>query len=166
MNPFLWPRWLSIILAIAGLLLSAACLWSVESQRQEQKMYMLKHPDKQVERDICVGYLRVHAKHTGEIIALDNHDNLFRLIVNPGELQIGERYSFRGRLQPDGRIRVEAHQHHPHRLLKYLFSGLSLVLVLYILKTYIRIRPLSFYLYVTNRDKGIFKTGDRGVSDA
>lgn len=145
-----------LVLVLLGIL-----SWSMESKRYDEKIYKLQHPKQAAQERVCIGYIRIDQKTGKGVQGVDQSGNKYRFLTDPGDFVLGERYSFKGRITADGSLLVESFQHHPHRILKHAFSLLSLILVLYILRTYIRFERSSWSLSVVALNSGLFGTGGR-----
>jgi hypothetical protein len=156
MNIFNWARWKLLLLSALGLLILALSMWQSESAVSAEKRMYLGNPQKFLGKEICASYIKIDETSPGSAVGRDKSGNVYRFQINSSDILVNERYSFKGTLKSDGMIQVSSFQYHPHRLLKYAFSALSLVIVLYLIIMHIRIERSSLLLSVSDLHKGLF----------
>jgi hypothetical protein len=154
-------RWMIMVIPCLLLVLLGVLSWSMESRRYDEKLYKLQHPKQAAAELVCIGYIRIDQKTGKGVQGMDQSGTQYRFLIDPKDFVLGDRYSLKGRITADGSILVESYQHHPHRILKHAFSLLSLILVLYILRRYIRFDRSSWSLSVVAIDSGLFGIGGR-----
>ena len=120
MNIFNWSRWKLLLFSASGLLILAFFVWQAESGNYEQKILQLQNPKKFQGTAICTGYIKIEKKYLKHIMGRDRHGNVYNFQVDPADILINERYSFKGTIAFDGKILVSSFQHHPYRVFKYL----------------------------------------------
>lgn len=128
--------------------------WSAESKQYTKRVQSLIRPGDTSCETICIGYIEITQKTAWGVMGKDNIGNEFLLVTDSDKFKLGERYSFKGAITPEGKIDVLNYQHHPHRSLKYVFSSLSLLLVLFLVGRFIRIERSSLMLILMEPDKG------------
>jgi len=155
------PGWLLFLVSSALLLLLGMLSWSGEEDAFERKLHRLQHPHEYESSEICLGYLTIDSLTARSVQASDRAGNAYRFYVDPSGFQTGERYSFRGHIMRNGMIRVADYLHHPQRQLKYAFSLLSLLPLIYLIARYIRFDRNTRTLMVVHTDRGLFGSGGK-----
>lgn len=158
-NPLYWPRWIAFFIALGLFFTTSYTLWTGQHERFNTQLQALQNPGEHAGTRICVGYLLIESIETWGVVATDKGGYRYPFAMNPVNIEKGHRYSFRGTISVDGKIRVENFQHHPYNVLKYAFSLLSLVLVVYIIRMYIRFDLTASGFKFVNPGTGLFGTG-------
>jgi hypothetical protein len=125
-------------------------------------MELIRHPGRFPDTALCLGYIKIISVNKAGAVGMDDNENQYELLIDSRKLTVNELYSMRGFVRADGKFFVEVFQHHPFRELKYVFSGLSLFLILYIIKVYIRFDSASRSFRVMNTEKGLFGISAKG----
>ncbi len=138
-----WSIFLFSLLMISGLMRLSS---SLNEDRYQQKIHRVQNPADFQGTPICLSHVRLTSVN-GKIIGVDRRESTFPLVFNAQQpLMINQIYSVQGIIQSDGNIQVLEYQHHPFRLYKYLFSALSLLLIIVLIYRHIRINRNGWYL--------------------
>lgn len=137
---FTLPGWLLFL--VSSTFIAISMMWGAlsGSETERPKSAYLAEPSEHVGDQLCLGYLKIQQKNSGHVIGQDNSGNSYPLFL-PADIRVNEggRYSVKGIVNNQGIIEIHEIQHHPFRSYKYIFSSLSLIVVLVILFRYIRI---------------------------
>ena len=124
------PRWLLAGLSSSVLIVLIIFSTVQGSKSENERLSLLNHPDRHLNEEIRLGFLKITKVDRYEILGRDSQRQ-YQLIGNPSmNIHEGETYSFTGMITASGKIRLTEMQHHPHRLYKYLISGSALLIVL------------------------------------
>lgn len=136
---FQLPGW--VLFTVSLLFLFIAGIYSVWQEQREslQNTIFFENAAQHQGETVCISHVNVYRKTSRGVLAVSSRrGKKYQLIINPALIKLNQHYSFAGVLNPDGKITVRNFQHHPHRKLKYIFSLLSLPVVLFLLLKYIR----------------------------
>ena len=138
------PRWFLMTIALCFL------FWGgyYGAQQSADEYDTSKEIFQQPGEAICVGYTKIISITRNEIITIDRVGDTYRLITTDTKLRIGEIYSFSGMVTDSGKIQLYTYQHHPFRGLKYVFSLLSMIIIIFLILKYIRYDRATFSLVV------------------
>ncbi|MBD3224267.1 MAG: hypothetical protein GF313_06020 [Caldithrix sp.] len=135
---FYLPGWVLFILSLMALCILGYLGWRQAENRYLARQYILEHASEHAEETVCVGYVKIISENRRLITAENSRGDRFQFIRSNISPDIGETWSATGSVNKKGRIHVQQWMHHPMRTSKYVFSALSLVLVLYFIIRYIR----------------------------
>jgi hypothetical protein len=130
---------LSLALLAFFMLLCLMVLSIIKAEEENRnKLIRLQNSQEHINQEITLGFIKIDNVGKNQASA---HDRFFkyRLVFRPPiQLNSGERYSVIGSITVDGSIKIKQIMHHPYRTLKYAISALSLILVVYIGRKYLR----------------------------
>ena len=96
---------------------------------------------------VCLSFIKIEDIDDGEARAIDRRLNTYYLEIDESwEVKKGGTYSLTGHINSSGKIKVLEIQTHRHRKLKYLFSGFSFIVVIFLIGKYLRFDTNGIYL--------------------
>jgi hypothetical protein len=139
------------ILAISGLLLLMIYSGIKGDRVYQKQLSQFTEPSPVTDKTFCLSYLKIEHIEGERVHARDRRNNLFILQYDKSQkLDIGGTYSLSGIVNSPGELIIKEIQHHRHRILKYVFSSLSFIVVIALLIKYFRIDKNGIYLIQTD----------------
>ncbi len=135
------PGWILFLTAALVLLIMCTYSWQSQEMQYRRLLLQIKNPGKYAGEGVCVGFLKIRDKKDGVFEAQNHRGENFVLLSDTDAFQAGQTYSVTGKIQRNGAIAVADSQHHPYRRNKYLYSALSVFVVIFLLVRYVRIDP-------------------------
>ena len=145
---FLLPRWVLLsVPLILMVILMKFCIVKAEESRGKM-WHQINHPVLFENKEITFSFVRIDKVQGEKIRVLDNHRG-YDLIGSPSlNIREGQTYSIIAIITKSDGIQIKEIQHHPRRVYKYLLSGTSLFVVLFLIVKNIRLQKKGFFLTI------------------
>jgi hypothetical protein len=136
-----------IVMAFAGL-----AILMIYSALKGEQIYnnlhaQIANPNQYEFKTVCLSFIKIEDIDNSDAMAIDRRLNTYYLKIDESwGVKKSETYSLTGYIERSGRIKVTEIQANRHRNLKYLFSSLSFIIIIFLVVKYIRFDPKGIYL--------------------
>jgi hypothetical protein len=100
------------------------------------------------DHEVCISYIYVVSKINKNVIGIDRKGREYKIHSKSFHPEINKTYAFKGHLSKDNILILTDMTEYPLRPYKYLFSAISVFIVLYLILCFIRYDRSEKLLYI------------------
>jgi len=139
------------LVAITGLLLFMTYSGIKGEQIYQNRLRQMADPALDRDNTFCLSFVKIEDVDGDYARAIDRRNNTFNLQIENSQVMIkGGTYSLTGSITSTGKFKVMEVQFHRYRNLKYIFSSLSFLIVIFLIIKYFRLNKKGIYLIRMN----------------